>query len=90
MTAADQSIFDELLLLLECPQTDGTMADLDTFDRHDLSAPGRVLYDLLTEHQAMRAACEAAMECCGPADVWNGETQKFLRLCEAAVKKARE
>lgn len=30
------------------------------------------------------------MKCCGPSDGWKGETQEFLRLCEAAVAKARK
>lgn len=44
---------------------------------------------LIASAPDLLAACEAAMDCCGPSDVWNGETQAFLRLIEDAVKKAR-
>lgn len=89
MTAADQSILSELHALLDCVQADGSVAGLDEFQPESLSTLGQTLYGVLDSRADLLAACEAAMECCGPADGWNGETQKFLRLCEAAVKKAR-
>lgn len=34
------------------------------------------------------AACQSMLECCGPAEGWNGETNKSLLLIEAAIAKA--
>jgi hypothetical protein len=33
-------------------------------------------------------ACEAAITATGGSSYWNGETEKFLKFCEAAVAKA--
>ena len=33
-------------------------------------------------------ACKAALVATGGSKYWNGETEKFLKLCEAAVEKA--
>lgn len=90
MTAADQSILSELHDLLDCVQADGSVAGLDEFQPESLSVHGQILYQVLDSHQALLAACEAAMKCCGPSDGWKGDTAEFLRLCEAAVKKAKD
>jgi hypothetical protein len=34
------------------------------------------------------AACQAAINATGGSANWKGETEKFLKLCEAAVAKA--
>lgn len=35
------------------------------------------------------AACQAAIEATGGSANWKGETEKFLKLCEAAIQKAQ-
>lgn len=39
--------------------------------------------------QELLEACEAAITATGGSSYWNGETEKFLKLCEAAVAKVR-
>lgn len=34
------------------------------------------------------AGCKAAVEATGGSKHWNGETEAFLKLCEAAIAKA--
>lgn len=90
MTAADQSILAELHALLDCVQADGSVAGLDEFQPESLSTLGQTLYGVLDSRADLLAACEAALKCCGPSDGWKGDTAEFLRLCEAAVKKAKD
>lgn len=39
-------------------------------------------------HDALLEACKAAVEATGGSENWNGETEKFLKLCEAAITLA--
>ena len=40
-------------------------------------------------HDDLLEACKAMSACCGPADGWNGETNRCLLLIEAAIAKAQ-
>lgn len=43
---------------------------------------------LICAAPALLEACKAAVECTGGSQNWNGETEKFLKLCEEAIALA--
>ena len=43
---------------------------------------------LIASAPALLAACKAAVEATGGSAIWNGETKKFLEMCEAAIQQA--
>lgn len=44
--------------------------------------------ELASINNDLLEACQAAIEATGGSANWKGETEKFLKLCEAAVAKA--
>lgn len=44
--------------------------------------------ELTTVNEKLLNACKAAIECTGGSKNWNGETEKFLKLCEEAIALA--
>ena len=43
---------------------------------------------LIAAAPSLLAACKLVSETCGPAEFWNGETNRFLKLVEKAIAKA--
>ena len=47
------------------------------------------LLQIAGTYEDLLAACEAAVKATGGSSNWKGETHDFLKLCEAAILKAK-